>query len=1052
MHIRNTGVISWFVQNPVAANLMMFFFMIAGLLTVVHIKKEILPETRSGVVSVRIEYPGASPEDMEGGIVKKVEDALQGMTGIKKIVAEASEGFADIRVTAKTDVAMPEFLNEVRSRVDAVDTFPTESEKPRIAEEIMKTEVMWLILHGPMDDGSLKALAKEIRDELTAGADVSQVDIVGTKPDEISINLSESSLRRFGLGFDDVADAVAQSSLDLPGGQIKTRDRNIGVRSLGQARTGRGFEDIAVAARPDGTVIRVKDVASVTDGAAEADGFLRYNGQKALGLQVFRSGDENTLVLADRVRQYVAEKRGRLPQGISLDIAADMSVHLKDRLSLMVRNMITGSLLVFISLALFLRLKVAFWVMLGLPVSFLGAVWLMPLPFIDASINMVTLYGFILVLGILVDDAIVIGESISDTIQKEGPGLSSVVEGARAVATPATFGVMTTVAAFVPMLTIPGPNGKMWAGIGWVVILCLLFSLVESKFVLPAHLRRMGEVTRRTGPGAKRFPSWFERLQDRVGLGLEFLIQKGYRPLLSACMRYRYATAMGFTAIFILAMVSVKAGIVKFVFFPDIDSDIVLVDLNMAGGVSQDRLLLAVKRIEDAAEKVNASFLDAGETVPPLKTRVSYYESEGHAGFYVELSPGRERAASTAEVIREWRRLTRDVRTLPGVKSLKFSSASSEAAGMPIDFELTGKDTKDLERMALTIKQALSAYDGVSDIRDTSMDHRCEVKLSVKKESEALGVTLREVARKVRYAYYGRKVQTLQRGSESVDVFVRYPGDERQNLAGLSSMWIRGRDGRRMPLTEVVRLDTGKGPAKIVRRDRRRVVSVRADVDKAATTPGRIVEEMMEKRIPELQPRYPGISVRAAGEAEEEEESLASMKKWGGLSLLAIFILMAVPLKSYAKPLIIMTAIPFGIVGAVLGHLIMGLPVSILSLCGVIALSGVVVNDALVLVDYIHRRLAAGDSVGKAVGEAGTRRFKAIFLTSMTTFLGLVPMVTEKSLQAQFLIPMAVSLAFGILFSTLITLFLIPALYLIMEDVVGLVQRRSKQSLKQISG
>ncbi len=1032
----SNSIIAWFAKNPVAANLLMLFFILAGIVTALQIKKETFPELETGKISIQVAYPGASPADVEEGVVKKVEDALQGLEGIKEIKASAHEGFANIYVKAKTETDMSKLLDKVKSRVDSIKSFPGETERPVVSEIIIKIKVLWLILSGDLDDGSMKIFARQVREDLLSEKGISQVDIIGTRPFEISINVSENSLKKYSLTFDEIVSAVASGSVDLPGGSIKTKGEHILLRSEGKAKTGRDFEKLAIITKSDGTIVRLKDVAEVKDGFTEDDRFLRYNGKNAVGLRVFRTGNESTLSVAKAVRKFVEKNKKLLPGGVSSVIMADNSVYLKDRLNLMIKNMAMGSVLVFISLALFLRIKIAFFVMLGIPVSFLGALWLMPLPFIDASINMLTLYGFILVLGIIVDDAIVIGESIHETIYQEGPGTDSVIKGAKAVATPATFGVLTTVAAFIPTLTMPGVNGKMWSGIGFVVILCLVFSLIESKLILPAHLVNLSA---QENDSKKNF---LEKLQSAVSNGLAAFLDKIYAPFLKICINYRYATISAFIGIFILTIACVQTGIVRFVFSPQIESDIIQADLEITGGTPKEVMLSAVGEIEKAAARVNKKFRDRGEEKNPVKNFVSYSEADKKAGFFIELSSTDSRKVSASEVVNELRKETRQVLDIPGVKSLQYTRKINESKSSPINFKISGKSFADLSLTAEELKKALAGYEGVSDIKDTSSDSKTEIKLSIKPESESMGISLFQVAKQVRQAFYGEKVQKIQRGPEEVEVFVRYPEKERKSIADLESMWIRTSKGKAVPITSVVNIEIGKGPAEIVRTDRKRVIYVLADVDKNIASPSMITKKISKNLFADLEKRYKGITIKIAGESEEENDTLKSLKKWGILALFAIFAMMAVPLKSYVKPFIIMTAIPFGIVGAVLGHLFMGIPVSILSLCGIIALSGVVVNDSLVMVDYINQRTDAGDNVEDAVSSAGVRRFRPIMLTSLTTFFGLLPMLMEKSLQAQFLIPMAVSLAYGILFSTVITLFLIPALYITWNDIKVLCKRK----------
>lgn len=1044
-----SGLIAWFAHNPVAANLLMLFFVLAGVVTSLQIKKETFPEFETETITISVAYPGSSPVDVEEGVVKKIEDALQGIEGIKEVEANAYESSAFISVTAQVGSDVDALLEKIRSKMNGISSFPREAERPVVSRLTTKRGVLWLVLSGELDDESMKTLAHDIREELLDEKQISQVNIFGTRPFEIAINVSENSLKKYSLSFDDIVNALTASSVDLPGGSIKTQGENILLRAAGKAKTGRDFEELAVLTRPNGSIVRLKHVADVRDGFSENEWFLRYNGKKAVAFRVYRTGNESTLGVADAVRNFIENNVHLLPQGVSWAIMGDNSVFLKDRLNLMIKNMAMGSLLVFLSLAFFLRVKIAFFVMLGIPISFLGALWLMPLPFIDASINMVTLYGFIVVLGIVVDDAIVIGESIHEHIEREGAGVDSVIKGAKAVAVPATFGVFTTVAAFVPLITIPGTNGKIWAGIGYVVILCLIFSLIESKIILPAHLVSLP-------PQPKdEDRSFFEKVQSVVSDKLNLFLSNVYLPCLKICLNYRYATIVAFLGVFILTIVCMKTGIVRFVFFPQIESDIIQIELKITEGTAKEVLLHSVKEIEDAAVRVNKKFVANGEKENPIKNFLSYSQDDNNAGFFVEMSASDVRNVSPSEVVNEWRKETKHILDVPGVKSLKFTRSLGDSKSVPVNIKLSGRSPESLALAAEDMKKALAGYEGVFDIRDTGANGKPEIKLSIKPEAQSMGVSLLQIARQVRQAFYGEKVQKVQRGPEEVSVFVRYPEQERKNISDLQSMWIRTGKGKAVPLASVADIEIGKGPAEIVRIDRKRVLSVLADVDKNITAPATVIAEIVQNFLPDFQERHSGISVSIAGETEEENEIMQSLQTWGVLALFAIFAMMAVPLKSYVKPFIIMTAIPFGIVGAVLGHLLMGIPVSLLSLCGIIALSGVVVNDSLVLVDYINQRLGAGEDVLTAVSFAGVRRFRAIMLTSLTTFFGLFPMLTETSLQAKFLIPMAVSLAYGILFSTVITLFFIPALYLIWDDMkifysVWKQKRKSTVNLKSL--
>ncbi len=1022
------GIIAWFARNGVAANLLMVGIMCLGLISAFKIKKEFFPEFSLNLITINVSYRGAAPQEAEEGVCVKIEEAIQDLEGIKKISSRAYEGGGRVDVEIENNYEVLDLLDKIKLRVDAISTFPAETEKPIIYERTTKNEVMWVQVYGDVDERTMKEYGKMVRDEIIALPNVTQAEMDGVRDYEISIEVSEATLRQYGLTLDQVVEAVRKSSLDLPAGSIKTVGGEILLRTKGQAYVGQEFEKLVLLTREDGTRLLLGDIAKVVDGFEEDEFFFKFDGKNSLGIRIYRVGNQNAITVADTVKKYIEEKNKELPAGVSLDYWADASRLLKGRLNLMLKNMALGGVLVFLSLALFLRLKVAFWVMVGLPVCFLGTIWLMPMGLIDISINMITLFGFILVLGIVVDDAIVIGENVYTTIRRDGQGIDNVIRGAQEVALPATFGVLTTIAAFLPMLMVPGPNGKIWSGIALVVMLCLVFSLVESKLILPAHLAHM-KIKDKPKDG------WgpFMRIQRGFSHGLENFVDKVYRPVLELSLRHRYTTLSLFLAGIILSVGVVKSGIVRGVFFPDIPSDFIHANVEMAEGTPASVTEAATYKVEQAIHDLDREMREefGNEDGAIIEHSISWSSGETVGRLFVELKPSENRTIDSIEVVNRWRE---KVGPIAGATDLNFSGTTGHDAAA-IDFQLEGDNFDQLDAAAEEIKVKLAGFNGVFDIKDTFSGGKREIQLAIKPEAEVLGLTLSDLARQVRQGFYGAEAQRIQRGKDEVRVMVRYPQEERRSQGDLENMRVRTPAGEEVPFSSVAEAKMGRGFSRITRINRKRVVNIRASVDKDTIEPHVVINEVTNEFMPTLLAKYPGVTYALEGESREQAESMAGLMQGFFLALIVIYALMAVPLRSYVKPLIIMTAIPFGIVGAIVGHMLMGLPMSILSFCGIIALSGVVVNDSLVMVDFITRRENEGMPRFEAIRASGIRRFRPILLTSLTTFLGLTPMLMERSLQARFLIPMAVSLAFGILFATVITLILIPSLYLVLDDL-----------------
>lgn len=1018
------GILAWFARNSVAANLLMWVLLIGGLFSTVLINKEVFPSFELNLLNISVAYPGAAPQEIEEGINIKIEEAIQDINGIKKVTSVASEGVGSITIEVEDGYEVQAVLDEAKLRLDAISTFPVNIEKPNIYQIKPENNVIWVSVYGDMTLHDMKELAKSVRDDLTQLPAVTRAKVTGVRDYEIAIEVSEDKLREYGLTFSQVALAVQNSSFDLPGGSIRAQDGDILLRTKGQAYTGDDFANIVVTTRPDGSRVMLPQVATIKDDFEERLEYTRFNGKPAAIIEVTSIDDQNALDIAEQVKQYVEKRRATLPANAQLDTWGDMTHYLQGRLDMMMSNMFYGALLVFIILAMFLDLKLAFWVMMGIPVSFLGTMLIMPLDPFSMTINMLTLFAFILVLGIVVDDAIVIGESAYTEVERHGHSLENVIRGAQKVAMPATFGVLTTIAAFIPMLIVSGPMGIIWKSIGMVVILCLTFSLIESKLILPAHLAHMK--FKKSGPPRGLFGRFKANFNDRV----QYFIHHSYRNFLERCIKHRYNVVAAFVGVLILSIALVASGKVRWVFFPDIPSDFIQVQLEMDEGSSEDNTLKVVQSIEEALYKMNDKMeQDNGYQV--VKHSFINMSSRTSAFIFAELTKGEDREVDGVTIASAWRE---QLPELLSVKKLSFNASTNDAGG-DISFRLTSSDLDELSAASKDLKQKLASYEGVYDIADNFSSGSHEIRLKIRPEAEALGLTLSDLARQVRYGFYGYEAQRILRNKEEIKVMVRYPLEQRRTVGYLENMLIRTPKGTSVPFSTVAQIEKGESYASITRVDGKRAITITANANKNIAEPSKVVQEIQQDYLPQLQAKYPKIQTALDGGSLDEQNAMGGLMQGFFFALFTIYALMAIPLKSYSQPLIIMSVIPFGIIGALFGHLIQGLAMSVLSLCGIVALAGVVVNDSLILVDFVNRAREQGQSVRQAAVDSGCYRFRAIILTSLTTFVGLVPIILERSLQAQIVIPMATSLAFGILFSTVVTLILVPLLYIILDDV-----------------
>ncbi len=1038
---KQKGIIAWFAANHVAANLLMFLIIAFGIVSSLTIRKQTTPDFELNMIQVRVPYLGAAPQEVEEGVVIKIEEAVQDIPGIVEINSRAREGLGSVTIEVASGEDINEILNEVKTKVDAISTFPGLTEKPVIYKQEVPIHVVFLTVTGDLDEYARKAIALEMRDELMRFPSVNQVQILGDRDYEISIEVSEHVLRQYGLTMSEISEAIRNSSIDIPGGSIRTKAGDILLRTEGQVYTGQEFADLVLRTYPDGTRLTLGDVANIQDGFVETNGYARYMGQPSASMRVMAIGQQNELKTAATVKEYVARKQETMPEGVNIEVWVDRSFYLQDRLDMMVKNMLQGAFLVCLILSLFLRMRIAGWVIVGIPIAFFGAMWLMPHGPWPVSINTISLFGFILVLGIVVDDAIIIGESIYTKIRADGHNLDNVISGARRVAMPATFGVLTTIAAFAPMLFVGGIVGPFFEALSVVVILCLIFSLIESKLILPAHLahakfkpideedlfnpqREIGQL--------ERISRFFMKIQRHVQHGMHKVIDDWYGPSLEKVLRNRGLTFSIFAALLIVTIGIMNSGLVRIVLFPEIPSDFIQVEMKMQNGTAPEVRDDAMSRIEQAVFDINDEYVAAHPGADDPIDHLIVFTSGDTGGFiFAELYRGEDRPLTSDELITMWRD---NVGEIAGMKELTFSGGDHIGGGVPLSFGLSGNNYLALEEAAAELEAKLREYNGVFDIRNTAIPGGQEIRLEIKPEAEALGLTMSSLGRQVRQAFYGEEAQRIQRGQNELKVMVRYPLDERRSIADLENMRIRTPSGDEVPFASVAEVSFGQAYSSITRQNRRRTVTVSADVDEENVEPGDIIKEISEDYMPGLLARYPGVQYSLEGASLEELEFIRNISVASIVALFLIYALIAIPLHSYTQPLIIMSVIPFGLIGAVFGHILLGKAISMFSLFGLIALSGVVVNDSIILVDFINRARRAGVSAYEAVITSGKERFRAIILTSLTTAAGLMPIMLETSLQAQFVIPMAISLSFGIIFATLITLFLIPSLYLLQED------------------
>ena len=1023
-HFNNTtkephGIISWMVHNRVTPNIMMLVFILGGLFVTTQIKQEVFPEFDLDMVNIQVAYPGSSPEEIEQGIVLAVEEAIRGLDGVKEIKSTAAEGSGNVSVELMEDADAQRVYQDIKQEIDRVTTFPEDAEEPEVSMVIRRRGVLDIQLYGNVNEWILRELTEEVRDRLLQNPDITQVDLLGVRNYEIHVEVSQDNLRAYNLTLNEIAQKIRTTSLEMPGGSVDTKGGEILLRVKQRSDWAKEFAQIPIVTTPTGTVLYLSDIATVTDTFEDSDRLATYNGKRCFGLSVYRVGNQTPIGVAKAAKDAMSEIEQDLPIGVDWVVNNDKSEIYQQRLGLLLKNAFYGLVLVLVLLSLFLEFKLAFWVTMGIPTSFLGA--LLFLPQIDVTINMMSMFAFIIALGIVVDDAIVAGENIYE-YRNRGLGLTkAAILGARDVAVPVSFSIITNIIAFIPLCFVPGVIGKIFKIIPFVVISVFVISWVESLLVLPAHLAH-------SNPGkGGRLSRLVHQKQQSFSKRVTYFIEKYYGPFLDRCIKYRYVTVSLGIMVLIVVAGYVFSGRIGIISMPRVESDVAVVTAILPYGSAFEKSSKVCDKLVDAANQV---VKENGEG--NLAEGVFALIDENKIEVTIYLTDADTRSLSTSAITKLWRERTGLV---TGLESLKFQSdKGGPGSGESLTVELSHRDIEVLDKASEKLAAILSEFPNVKDIDDGYTLGKKQFDFTIKSEGESLGLTAYEVARQVRNSFYGAEALRQQRGRNEIKVKVRFPENEMVSESDIEQLLIRTPAETDVPLMEIANIKRGRAYTTIERRNARRTVTVTADIDPISQT-NQVMATLNSEVLPQLVKDFPALSYGYEGRQADFSESLQSLISGLILALLGIFVMLAIPFGSYSQPLIVMVAVPFGIIGAVLGHIIMGYSLSTMSLMGIVALVGVVVNDSLVLIDYSNRLRKTGATPFDAIHKAGIRRFRAIILTSLTTFGGLAPMIFETSRQARFMIPMALSLGYGILFSTAITLILVPSLFLILEDI-----------------
>ncbi len=1015
------GLIAYWARNPVAANLLMIFIIIVGIVSYFSIQKQMFPNVERNYIRANIAYLGASPQEIEENITIKIEESVKDLPEIKESIGRSWRGGGSVTMEVDLDAHLPDVLDKVKSRIDGVATFPSGMEPITVSQIEFMQEVISLTLVGDRELTELKPIANQIEDELLQLDNV-QIANANVPGDEIAVEIEPEMLKKYNLTIADITQAIREYSANMSAGQIRSESGTIAVRVENQFYKGHEFASIPVKLGANGARVLLRDVATIKDGFTEGERYFKYNGENGVFIDVRATKTQDIIPTAASVQSYVEEKNKTLPGDLELKILVDMTYYLNGRLDMMLGNLAQGSILVFIMLALFLRFKLAFWVMVGLPVCFLGALMMMPV--FGITINILSLFAFIMVLGIVVDDAIVIGESAYTEIDKNGNSIRNVVIGARRVATPATFGVLTTMAVFAPILFSSGPEADQFINVSGVVILCLAFSLIESKWILPAHIAHST---------FKPMPkdSWRVRFNTRF-----FAFVNGpYRKFVTKCTQYRYLTLATFTSLILVAFGLINGNYVRSVPNPSVPHDFPSIVIEMSETVADkdtiDALQILEKVVLDIEEEIKAEY-----GTGMMRDVMVFNNNRTRGEVLVPLVDEELRPIGVFDLSRMWRERLPEI---PGMKSITvrdslFGSGDSGEFG----YMIYGADLNTLNAAGRYFIELLQTEKGVFDVSSTIDPESKEVQMVLKPVAYDLGLNLRTIANQVGSSFYGGEAQRVLRNGEEVRVMVRYPQLTRERFADLKYTVISTPTGQEVMLGDVVELNETPGISYIRREGGYRSVYVWGSIDEELVEPGELIKNIRENLLTEMKNQFPSVKTELGGAIEEQQAQSAEQIRFFAIAMIIIYILLAIPLKSYSQPLLIMSVIPFSFTGAVIGHLLFNIDLSMMSNFGLIAAAGVVINDSLVMTDYVNSRRKEGYTVKDAVLEAGCARFRAITLTSITTFMGVLPIMFETSMQAVIVIPMAVALGFAVIYATFVTLLLMPCLYMILEDIKNL--------------
>ena len=1060
------GIVTWFVKNSVPANLFMFFLIVGGFfVSYPTMKSEFFPIPDIKSITIRVAYPGASAEEVESSICSKIEDRLEGVSGIKRLKSHSLEGFGVVGVQVYSHDDVDTTLNEIKTIIDGISTFPQNSESPIIKKLEINEKVLDVVVYGDVDELVLLNIAKDVDKEIKELGEVSFTEMFGNRNKEITIEVSEKDLEKYNLNFDQIAMAINAGSIDLPGGLLSSKSGDLLIRTVGQSYNANEYENIVIKGQPDGGQLLLKDIATITDGFIDVERYYRWDGVQAMFISVNLVGDQDVLLAAEQLRAYVKQKQSEMPANVSIDYWYDQARYLQARIDLLYRNFAIGMVLVLFLLTMFLRPSVAFWVAMGIPISFGGA--LIILPQIGVTVNILSAFMFIVVLGIVVDDAIIVGENVfRRRIKLKEDNITSTIKGTMEVLTPVFFGVLTTIVVFAPMLNLAGNTGGIWRTFPLTAIPILIFSLIESTTILPSHLNHSGEwfQTRFVGFGKK-----LKAMRSYCSTTLYNFVDNIWMPLVKKSIISRYVTVSVFIGMLIITISLLAGGLVKWQFFPVLESEEVGIVFELPEGSPIEKTQAITEIIESEAlklkEELNTTepeiiishvlttvgkhyFANAEAESSPSGGNVTSSSTPHLGEVVVVLTPADSRWGLTGayDVIDK---LRSRIGTIAGVERLNYS-ANIFTAGKSIHFEFSGDSFEKLNQVVADTRVLLSSFAGVYDLADTDTKGKNELQIELLPSAEVYGITAMDIARQVRQAFFGEEVQRIQRADDDIKVMLKLPKDERDSLVTLENMRIRTPQGIKVPLYAVANVKEVEGKATIVRVDGKRVIEVTSDVDVSKNTssmilqtivwPGGPFEGQPMGKLKKVMDKTPGVDFALAGEPAEQSEQLDDILLKFSIAIFVIYVLLAIPLKSYFKPLIVLSAIPYGMVGAILGHLLFGVNLSVLSLLGIVALSGVVVNDSLLLVVFINRKMEEGVAVRDAVVHSVRTRFRPVVLTSITTFLGIMPLLFNQSTQVLFLKPMAISLGIGILFATTIILLLVPISYIIINDFIKLVK------------